>query len=390
MPFITFPYLVRVLGIEKFGLLSFSMATVMYFSIIIDYGFNLTASRDISIYKDNHDKIQEIFSNVMCTKFILILISLIILTIIIFSINKISNYWYIFYLSFGVVMGQHLLPLWFFQGIEEMKYITIFNLIAKIFFTLMLFLLIKSKNDFYLVPVLNAVGYIIVGLYSLIYIIKKFSMKINCIGLNAIKNNLFKNFSVFISNVGITFYSISTTFLLGLFTNNIIVGYFSMVEKLILAIRQLYAPFTQTIYPYFMKKFYENRKKTFYILNIFAVIGSLIMLIISFFIFLWGKEILIFIFGEDNFSITSLYFLKVLVFVPIFTFLGSLYLMNAMIALHLHSLRNKIIFLVGINYIIGMILILKTNYLLFPYLYLTAEFFIFILSFIYVYKFIKR
>jgi len=258
LPLITFPYLVQVLGVEYFGLLAFATAIIAYFSIITDYGFNLTATKEISVHRDNKEKVDEIFSAVMTIKFILMIFSFLLLSIIVFRFEKFSSNWEVYLFTFATVVGQVLSPVWFFQGMESMKYITYLNILAKSIFTVAIFVFIQEQSDYYLVPLLTSSGFIVSGILSLILIKKEFSVTFKWQSLATLKVYLIDGWHIFISRIYVSLYTTTNVIVLGLFTNNTAVGYYSIAEKIVVAIGGLFEPANQTIYPYFARKYKEN------------------------------------------------------------------------------------------------------------------------------------
>ena len=88
-PLITLPYLVRVLGPSKYGLVAFAQAFAGYFQIITNYGFIFSATREVSINRDNKDKISEIFSSVIAIQLFLAALSFIIMLAVVFIFKNI-------------------------------------------------------------------------------------------------------------------------------------------------------------------------------------------------------------------------------------------------------------------------------------------------------------
>lgn len=300
LPLITVPYLLRVLDVELFGLLSFATAFVMYFVVITNYGFQLTGTRMVSVYRKDKEKINEIFSAVMMIKFFLLLVSALLLFIIVFSVKQLRVDMYVYFLAFGTVIGHVLFPVWFFQGMERMKYITYINVISKSVFTLLIFIFVKSKSDYLIVPFFTSMGFVVSGILSLIIIKKKFKVQFYIQSIDTLKEYLYDGWHVFIANVYTNIYSTTNVVLLGFVTNNTIVGYYSVAEKITGAIAGLFLPINQTLYPYLSRIFSENKIR----FKLMTKKISLILLILSLLFFIgsyyFSSELVYLVSGEHN------------------------------------------------------------------------------------------
>lgn len=278
LPLLTLPYLVRVLGVESFGLLAFAAATIAYFQVITDYGFNLTATRQISVNRGDKLKVIEIFSSVMTIKILLMLVSLCLLSGLVFFFQKFSKYAYIYYLTFGMVIGQVLFPVWFFQGMERMQYITYINVGSKLIFTLLVFVFVKGKGDLYLVPLFNSLGAILGGMYALYFLYTKFGVRFRFQNIGVLKSYVYDGWYIFISRIAVVLYGSSNIFILGIFSNNTAVGYFSVAEKILAAFKGLIGVMLTVIFP-FMSKVWSVSSEKYYIL-FKKIIKSLIVILV--------------------------------------------------------------------------------------------------------------
>jgi PST family polysaccharide transporter len=318
LPMLTIPYLVRVLGPEYFGLLAYVTSIISFFILITDYGFNLSATRQVSIHREDKKKINDIFSSVMTIKIALLLITLVVLSIFIFSIDKFNENWELYFITFGMVFGSVIYPVWLFQGLERMKYITYLDVGFKGLFTSCIFLFVKEPADYLLVPLLTSMGFITAGIGSLILVRKKFEVKFISQSLSMIKFQLKEGWYVFFSSIGTTLYTNGTVIILGLFTNNSVVGYFAAAEKIVRAGKKLYAPIAQAIYPSISLKIKNDKKAGLqFIRKTSFIIGS-VMLVLSFSIFIFAEPIVSLLLGNQFQQ--SIIPLKIMAFLPfIFT-----------------------------------------------------------------------
>ncbi len=350
LPLFTIPYLLRIVGFEKYGELAFATAFTSYFLIFTDFGFNISATRLISIHRDNLKKIHEIFNSVFIIKLIILSISLLFFLLFIIFFDRFNNNIIIYFFSFLTIIGQFLFPVWFFQGLERLQYVSFVNLIIKLISTVSIFLIIKKPNDYIYVPLITSFGYIFAGSYTIVKIRKDYDINFILIDYKTLKYYFNHSMQVFKSNLFITLYTISNTFILGLFCNNYILGQFSIAEKIILTIKSMYQPFSQSLFPLLANKFIYKKNQAFKLLNRIILFAIPTMALITTLLFIFSKSIIHIISG--NHEMLSIKLFQVMSFIPFLVILSNLSAIQGLYNLGKANLVNKYIIFVSSAHII--------------------------------------
>ena len=347
VPIVVFPYLVRVLGVEQFGLFSFVMAVINYGVIITDYGFDLAATKHISTCREEQKRVDEVFSSVIIIKMAMAIAFLFVLTLLILSVEKFSRHASLYYIAFGVVVGQVLFPAWFFQGIEKMRYITILNALSKILFALAIFLFVHDGTDLPLVLLFNALGGIVAGLAALWVAQKQFGVRFAWQRLERLLFYLHDAWYIFTSRMAVQLYQSINIIILGFFASNTVVGYYSIVEKIVRALGNIMSSLTRALYPY-LSKLYQESAALFYQRNIqLAFLIFCIMAPVAAVTYIYAEEILAVVTGLNPPPEEAVRLLRI--FAPVLTiYLYGNQFTNILVILDEKKLLNSIVVTAGL------------------------------------------
>lgn len=350
IPLLTLPFLIKVLGVEKFGLIAFGEMIVLYFKSVVDYGFDLTGTRSISENRENQKALDKLVNTIFGAKLLLLLICFVFLVFLILIFPKLNEINLLLIYSFGIVLGNALSPTWYFQGIEQMKYITIVNLISKISYLLLLFILVSDESDYIYVPLLNTLGLVFGGVVSLYIMKRKFGINFYFPKLEDVFFRLKEDFNIFITTLAPNLYNNSMGVLLGVFTNNIQVGYYSAATKIIEVGNSIIYIISTSIFPY-LNRSVNYRKKLFNLTLLVGILVSIVFLVFS-------KFIVIFLFGHEMMS--SIHILKIMSLNTFFIAVMCVYGINTLIVQKRDILvRNIILFYSIIGFLSGIIFIEK-------------------------------
>lgn len=338
--FITLPYLLHVLGPEKFGAIAFAQTIITYGNLLADYGFNLTAPRDIA--KCDKADIPRAFAAFYGAKIVLLLPILLLgcfLAIIFWEYLNI----FLLLCVLPSLIGNVIFPVWYFQGMQEMRFITIFNLIARSASVIAIFTLVNQQSDYCLAAFLQSVTPVVAGIISLLVLYRETPEIFSRPSWSDIKAKFRDGWDVFISTMFISLYTNSNVFILGIMTNDTVVGYYSAANKLIMAVNGLMGPISSAIFPHISVLYKESREKAItFLRKTVRYIGGL-SLLASLATFILAEPIVHIIMGNSYEE--SIMILRILSFFPFVVALSNIFGVQTMVTFGMQNIFSRILML---------------------------------------------
>lgn len=281
-PLLTFPYLTRILGPANYGVVVFSNAAMSYFQMLLEFGFILSATSEISLHRDDIQKVQKITFSVIWAKMLLSIAGAFVLFFCIAFVEKFKEYSLFFILSYLGIFLTIFLPDFLFRGIERMSILTYRVIAAKFVYTLCIFLFIRKASDFIFVPVSVIVSNLVAVLLTWLEILKKLKLKFVFVGLKDIFAELKKSSVFFLSRIAVSMYQTLNTILLGFRFPSESLAMYGASNNLISCGRSLLSPISDSIYPYMVKnKNYRLVKKLILILEPLIIAGCVLLYFIA-------------------------------------------------------------------------------------------------------------
>jgi PST family polysaccharide transporter len=288
-PLITAPYVIRIVGIKNYGSISIALSIVTFFMLFADYGFNLTATRDVSLNRNDKEELSKVFYRITYAKVLILGLVLMIYLILIDYSPYFENNKHLFLLSSTIIIGNAFLPTWFFQGMENMRMITILTLFTRASSVFLTFLLIRDEADYILINLITGLTTITGAIWGTGYLIIRYKITFMITPWVKIKKEFRNGLLPLITNLSNVSYTFSNILILDLVTGDkSLVGSYSIAEKVLVMFKQVLIVYSQVVYPKFchlastgFKNILDFLRSNYKCFLIIVTLGSIVLFLSS-------------------------------------------------------------------------------------------------------------
>lgn len=314
-PLLVVPYIVSVCGEENFGKTAVGMAIAFFLIVFVDFGSDIIGVREVAVNRDNAKTLNKIFTTTYVVKAIILIIVLLITSLVFLSFSYFHSENKMFFLGLLVLIGQFINPTWFLQGIENVKWITILNIISKTIYVLGIFLTIKRESDYVYINMWWGIGMIVSNFFVFIWAIQTYKFSFLSLSGSEVIKHIKNDFSMFSSQIFVSLQLYAPVVLVSYFGSNLMAGQYRIVEQIIVIFKTYIFLFFNYVFPkvcYLVEIDYKNGIKNWIIYNatnlVMITIGMIVLHVFSY-------EIVSYFNPTNRYVLSNL--LQVAVFIPL-------------------------------------------------------------------------
>ena len=334
-PLVILPYLSRILTTEHLGLIQFATAFNWYFMTLVEYGFNLTATRRIAIHRDDPDKVSEIFSSVMAAKALLTVVGFALMMAIVLAVPGLRVNAGLFAVTYLLVLGDLLFPIWLFQGLERMGNLVWRDVGAKMLSLMFIFAVVHSDGDYFWAAAFQAGSAFVAGVVGLVTVFVTTPVRWVRPSLRECLTDLREGWPVFVSMLAAQLTGSTNILIVGFRGGASGVAFYTAVYRLVVAVRALVTPAVTALYPHISHMAHNSRETAVRFLRRYAVLLAAPFFAASL-VLLFGAPLIIRILYGSKY-LASIPLLKVLAFSPCLLALQHIFSTFFMLAFGYHK-----------------------------------------------------
>jgi PST family polysaccharide transporter len=249
MPFIALPYLFGTIGGENYGKVIFVQSIIALFALLINFGLDTSAVRDVANFRHEKKQLDAIVSAIFLIKSFFAIISFALLTVFLSVVPKMGNLSIVYYFAFIACLSDIFLPVWYFQGKEEMRKLTIVRFFSISIYTISIFIFIRNIDDYPYMALLHSLSLVLSALIACYYVFIKDKTRFHIPEMAFIKKMFIEAIPFFMSRISLTVNTYMAKIMSGLFLSDTVVAAFDVAQKIINGGMMPMQMFNQALYP---------------------------------------------------------------------------------------------------------------------------------------------
>lgn len=259
VPLATLPYLARVLHPHAFGLLAFALGLASICSLLVEFGFNFSATRAVARRRDDLAAVRSIAAGVLGAKCVLLVAVAVAGGVCLRWVGLVQRHPAYLYGALALAAAQGFSALWYFQGVERMGGTVARDLVGRFAAAAGIFLWVRGPSGAPLVPWLWAGGAAAATGwdYLLIHRGLRFGLPRPALVWRALRSGA----SMFLFRGSVALYTSANVFILGLLLPAAAIADFAGAEKMLRAAQGALTPMSQALFPRMSSLMERDRRR---------------------------------------------------------------------------------------------------------------------------------